>query len=415
MKSCIYCGAPLPDEANFCPNCGKTQAEASPEKAPRPWRRRLGFALTVLAVILATLLIVRLRHAPVVYDDGGPEVLYSDSDGSVKVFLTWVGSPDTQSQAVRDKTSKLGEGMDSVQPSMLYVYDPVTNTNLQEAFLTKVAFAEIAVTRQDGEAVSLTAPNPSYNENFKLAAMESDIMYTADSGANDIAWILHMKNGDTIVLHQTFTVIRLLERVYTPEEVPLDTAEDLRALLQQVWEIDGSNSITTIYLPPVTYEGEFSFDGRSYNLIGTSDGDRHTTFTGTISVNSQDPQISGLEDLVLEGDGSGVGISATQSLYLEDCVLRGWDIAAYARQGAWIGIFTSTVENNRVGLQFDSTSSRARISTYEGNVFRNNDTAVLLIRVPGTYPLPFPNTVFSGHRIDIDNPAGHPVETDSAG
>ena len=48
MKPCIHCGAELPDEANFCPTCGKTQALAVPEKAPRPWRRKL---LTVLAVL----------------------------------------------------------------------------------------------------------------------------------------------------------------------------------------------------------------------------------------------------------------------------------------------------------------------------------------------------------------------------
>ena len=45
-----------------------------------------------------------------------------------------------------------------------------------------------------------------------------------------------MKNGDTIRLKQTFEVIPLIHQVYTPENTPLDTMEDLTALLARINE-----------------------------------------------------------------------------------------------------------------------------------------------------------------------------------
>ena len=202
--------------------------------------------------------------------------------------------------------------------------------------------------------------------------------------------------------------------MYTPEDTALSTTEDLQALLDRIWEAEGADTVATIYLPPVTYHGEIRFDNRSYNLIGSTEDGRQTTFTGTLSVNSQDPQLSFLDRIVFEGDGSGVGISATQSVMIQRSTLRGWDIAAYSRQGSWIGINACTVEDNRIGLLFDSDTARGRSSSYSDNVFCNNDTAFLLKCVPGTFPLSFANTVFSGNRIDIDNQADHPLQTENA-
>ena len=414
MKTCIHCSKELPENANFCPSCGTVQTETRKVKAPRPWRKKILYALIFFLLAAVVCVSICLRHRPAVYDTGGSEVVYKDRDGSYHVFLTWKGGPDTVTQSVQDWTSKLEEGRESFQPSMLYVYDPTKEINLQEEFLNKISHTEINVLRRDGKPATLSISAPAYNKIFPLAAMEADLMYTADAGVNDIVWTLHMKNGDTIILYQTYTVIRLLTTVYTPEDTPMNTTEDLQELLEQIWEADGSDTIATIYLPAVTYSGELYFNNRSYNLIGSTENDRQTTFTGTLSINSQEPQLSMLDGILFEGDGSGIGVSATQSAMIMRCILRGWDTAAYSRQGSWLGISDCTVENNRVGLLFDSTSSKSRSSSYNDDFFRNNDTAILLKHVPGTYPLSFGNTIFSDNRIDIDNPAEHPLQTENA-
>ena len=414
MKTCIHCGAELPAEANLCPVCGAALTESKVVKPSVFPRRKISIAAAVLAILFLVFFAVRAVHAPKIYDDGGSELSYTDKTGTYLILASWSGGNSVQRQSVQDWTSKLEDEMQSSQPCKLFVYDPVTDANLQESFLEKIRSAELSVTRQDGQPTDIYYTEPAYNENFPQAALESDLIYTANSGANEIVWTLHMENGDTLVLHQTFTAIRLLRTVYTAENTPLNTMEELTALLEQIWETDGSNTIATIYLPPVTYEGELNLENRAYNLVGSSEAGKRTTFTGTISVNSQDPQASTFDNMVIEGSGSGVGISATKMVVVQNSELRGWDIAAFARQGSWVGISQSIVEENRIGLQFDSNSSRGMMALFENNTFRNNQTAILLLDVPGSFPLTFTNTVFSGNQTDIDNQANYPLDTQDA-
>ena len=414
MKNCIHCGAELPDEANLCPACGQAQTEGETRKPyVFPWRK-IGIALAAIVLLLAVSLAAGAIHIPKKYDDGGSEVMYADKTGTYRILASWAGGNDVQSQSIQDWTSKLEDELQSTQPCKLFVYDLETATNLQESFLEKVRSAEIRVSRRDGEPTDIHYTEPAYNGNYPQAMLESDLFYTANSGVNDIVWTLHMRNGDTVVLHQSFTAVRLLRKVFTPEDTPLETLEDLQALLDQIWEEDGSDSIATIYLPPVTYEGSLSLDNRAYNLVGSSDSGQQTTFTGTVSVNSQDPQACTFDSIRFEGEGSGVGISATKFAILERCELRGWEIGAYARQGSWVGISECVLENNQVGLQFDSITSRGMMAAFESNVFTDNDTAVLLLNVPGSFPLSFANCQFTGNRVDIDNPAEHPLDLQDA-
>ena len=61
-----------------------------------------------------------------------------------------------------------------------------------------------------------------------------------------------MKNGDTIRLKHTYEIIPLSHLSYTADDVPLNTMEDLRALLKRIDEEVPAETVVDIYLPPET-------------------------------------------------------------------------------------------------------------------------------------------------------------------
>ena len=413
MKPCIHCGAELPDEANFCPNCGKTQAEAVPERAPRPWRRKLLTVLAVLAVVGLCILAVKLHHAPKAYETDGSEILYSDADGNYRVFLSWTGGTGTLSEGLGERTVSLAEGEQSMHPARLYVYDLDRDVNLDREFAEKIARTEIEVIPQ-GDSEPLDVFQPAYNPDFPHCAQVADVGYNAFSGTNDLKWTLQMKNGDSISLRQRFNVQKQKTAVYTADAWPMDTIEELQELLRHINETESPDTVVTVYLPAVTYAGGLHYTERSYKLVGTTVGDRQTAFTGGFTVSLRKPQIAEFENICFTGSGSGTGITASEGVILLDCRLSGWEIGAEAREGSWIAAFGTTFEENGIGLQFNSTTSTMSYPTYEMDSFRNNGVGISLLRVPKTETLSFPNCTFSGNGIDIDNAAGHSVNTQDA-
>ena len=413
MKMCIHCGAELPDEANFCPACGKTQEEPVAVKAPRPWRKSLSIVLVILLAAAVCLLAVRLRHAPKDYVSDGAEILYSDSNGEYKIFLTWNAGLGTVRNGAGEKTVELAEGELTALPSQLYVYDIGKDVNLTDEFLERVENVKAeAKPRDNAEPMLVYAPQK--NPDFPGRVMVADVEYNAFCGTNDIIWTLEMKNGDRIQLQQQLTVEKQKTAVYTADAWPMDTIEDLQALLQHIEETESPDTVVTVYLPALTYAGGLHFTERSYKLVGTSVNGEQTTFTGGFSVALRKPQIAEFENICFAGSGKGTGISASEGVVLLDCRVTGWEIGAEAREGSWIAAFGTVFEDNGIGLQFNSTTSSMVYPSYENDSFLNNGIGVSLLRVPGTQILQFPECTFSGNGTDIDNPAGRAVDTRDA-
>ena len=413
MKNCVHCGAELPDEANLCPFCAGLQAEPKEKTPPRLWRRTLAIVVGIVLLFLALAAAIRLYHAPKDYRTEGSEILYSDRDGSVKVFLSWQSGSATQESGVAEKTFSIVEGSKSRLPSCLYVYDPERRVNLQSEFTDKIAEVRVTAVPHDGaEAVEIFTP--SYTPDFPFSALVSDVLYNAYCGTNDIVWSLVMKNGDTITLQQQLTIERQKAASYTSDTWPMENMEQLQSLLKQIEETEDPETMVTVYLPAVTYEGGLHFNTRSFKLVGSTSGDRQTTFTGGCTVELRKPQIAEFESIAFVGHGTGTGISASEGVILLDCRVAGWEIGANAQQGSWIAAFGTTFEENGIGLQFDSISSSMVYPTYEFDSFLNNGTAVSLLRVPQTQELSFPGCVFSGNETDFYNPAGRSVNTQDA-
>lgn len=260
---------------------------------------------------------------------------------------------------------------------------------------------------------ALILSEPTCNTNFLPAARESDITYSGGSGTNTLLWTLKMKNGDTIRLRQTFEVIPLIHQVYTPENTDLDTMEDLKALLERINKEVPEDTIVDIYLPPVTYTGNLTMVSRAVNFYGNVGGDGRTVFTGTLSVNTDNPSNVMLFDLDFVGDG-GTGLSATASVYMGNCSFSGWDVGAVALDGGMIGVEQCVFKNNGIGFKYNTVAYHSFNSVFPDCTIMDNDIGVQFARLQGTITIDFESSVFSGNRVDIDNPAQYPIDTTNA-
>lgn len=408
-KKCINCGAELPEDASFCPHCAQSQIGKTEVKPPRLWRKKALIAVLCVLAIVAVILASFYVNRPKTYK-GGAYIVYNDQDGAYELLVSFHPDDIANNRPVGEKTVSLSTNEWSNMTVMLGVYH---NGELAdaEAFFEKVESCTLEASPNEGSALALS--EPTYNTNFLPAARESDITYSGESGTNELTWTLKMKNGDRIRLKQTFAVIPLIHQVYTPEDTALDTMEDLTALLSRINEEVPEDTIVDIYLPPVTYTGNLTMVSRAVNLYGNTDGDGRTIFTGTLSVNTDNPSNVMLFDLDFVGSG-GTGLSATASVYMGSCSFSGWDVGAVALDGGMIGVEHCVFQNNGIGFKYNTVVYHSFNSVFPDCTITDNDIGVQFARLQGTITIDFVGSVFSGNRIDIDNPAQYSIDTSRA-
>ena len=124
--------------------------------------------------------------------------------------------------------------------------------------------------------------------------------------------------------------------------------------------------------------------------------------------------ISYISDIDFIGDGTGVAISAASTVWTKNCRFEGWKTALLGFGNVWINTTDCTFENNGIGLHWNSTDVTAVDSHYTGNIFRGNDTAVLLEQVSTDTVLNFGQCVFENNETDLDNRCSQPVDLSEA-
>lgn len=407
-KNCIHCGAPLPDEAAFCPHCAQSQQQRKVVRPPRLWRKKALIAVLCVTLTAFIALACALLLRPKTFE-GGATVVYTDQDGAYELLVTFHPSDVANNRPIGEKSVSLSTEEYSNMTVMLGVYQ---NGQLADtdAFFAKVESCTLEAFPNDNGALTLT--EPAFKTDYLPAARESDITYSGLSGTNELHWTLNMKNGDTIRLKQTFEVIPLVHQVYTAKDTALNTLEELNALLARINEEVSEDTIVDIYLPPVTYSGNLTLL-RAVNLYGSAEGSGRTTFTGTLSVNSDYPSNVMLFDLDFVGDG-GIGLSTTASIYMGNCSFTGWDVGALTLDGGMIGVECCTFRGNGIGFMYNSRVFHSFNDVFPDCTIEDNDIGVQFAMLDGTITIDFAGSVFSGNRIDIDNQAGYPIDTTQA-
>ena len=411
MKPCPYCGADLPEGASFCPHCAKSVNERTAPTPPRPFPRKLLHRVIAAALLAAAALGVWFYTQPKTYEGIG-EVIYTDADGTYQLVLKrGSGRYEPVTQAVETPE----EGMDYRSAMRLYINHRDSGADASGVFLQKMDSAE-AEFIQDGDSPSpWICTQPAPRGTIPEAALVTLNDFTAESGDAEQVWTLHMKNGDTIILRMPIHLDIIPAYHYYPEDVPMDTTEDLQALVDQVSRTAEEDAVVYLHLPAVTYTGNLAITERPINLYGNSKGEGRTIFTGNVQVTYGGAAMSYFDQVDFAGDGAGVGLSVSDRVHLTNCAFTGWrtGVLAYGND-TWVTVQDCRFENNTTGFHFNAATGVEAYNTYTGSTFVNNGTAVLLEQVPGNSTLVFDGSLFQGNDTDIDNRCGQSVDISKA-
>lgn len=405
---CPHCGRPLPEGASFCPGCTKSINRRERPSPPRPISRRVLYAVAALLILLAVCFGIWLTGCPQELEGMGG-VLYTDADGTYQVVMAQSSGSYNPIASIKQRCEA---GAEYRFPLCVTFYNGVTGENVSHSFREKAAYSSVAFEQPEDGPSPWRATEPAYHQARPDAVHTSLLDHTLESGAARFTWTLHMKNGDTIKLHTDLSTEEIPTLHYYPEDVPMDTLEELQALVDRIGDEVSKGTIVYIHLPPVTYAGGLTLYGQAINLIGSSEG--RTTFTGNTQITVDDGYICCLDHLDFRGSGDGIGLSASARVHLTDCNISGWRTGVLAYGSTWVNTMDCRFEDNKIGFHFNASGGSVSHSTYTGNEFIRNGTGVLLESVPTDIALKFPKCIFSGNGTDIDNRCGQELDLSQA-
>ena len=272
MKSCPHCGRSLPEEASFCPCCAQTVNVRKGVCPPRYIPGRVLYStLIVFAAAVLVLLAFGTRSRPKVYDNGNAEVIYTSQGTAYQLCVAWADAP------FQPAHQRYANGpADEVYryPVLLYANLAGSETYADEAFLELVDHMTAEVNGLD-EELQMTCEQPvrdtDYVPNSAAIVYVNYVATATGEHTAELTISLHMKNGDVIRLHQMQMVEIYGTHDYTVEDAPMDTVQDLEALLKHIEETVDQKEQVNIHLPPVTYTEKLVLDGRPVNLTGSRD------------------------------------------------------------------------------------------------------------------------------------------------
>ncbi len=296
-------------------------------------------------------------------------------------------------------------------PSRLYVNYKDAGTDGWDEFSRQVASVHMEVEQDPQGASDLIAEEPVNRDQYSPdAAMVSVLEFTGDCGEPQVVWVITMDNGDIIRLRQTMHVTLIHTHVYDYHDYPMETMDQLKALLDQIQAETNRLDEVIVYLPPVTYTGQLELTDRSYEFHGCTDGSGRTVFTDTVQVATADSYwINYFCDIDFVGSGGGVGLSMSDNCRAERCSFTGWRTAMLGYGTAWVSLGECDLRDNTIGFHFNSTGQSANDYLFNDNVFADNTTAMLLENVPTDQAIELDGCRFTGNGTDIDNRCDHPL------
>ena len=414
-KQCPHCGAALPREAAFCPHCARSVNQRLQAKVPTPvpWRKGMRIALPLL-VVAGLLLGWYLTTRPKTYDDGGQAtVIYTDTDGSYQLVVGWRNQPYTPAPEVLQEAEEGGEYR---FPMCLFVHHTANDANAANAFMNKVESITAQFGPTDDPEGYITYTDPAPHGFCPEAMAVSFVDFLGRDNAAVGTWTITMNNGDVITLHQTLMVQVIQTADYYPEDTAMGTAEELQALIDKIGETVDPSAVVNIHLPAVTYEGEIIIDKRPINLLGSTGGEGRTVFTGTLHITvGADGPIVEINDIDFMGNGTEtIGVTAAARVHLAGCTFAGWKTAVLAHGKSWLNFRYCEFVGNTVGFHFNASRSSVSHSQFDGNRFRENDTAVLWEGTVVDLAVSFHESIFTRNGTDFDNRSGQSVDLSRA-
>ena len=404
---CPRCGVPLPENAAFCPFCVESIRPRRTVNIPSHRRRKRLRRAAVLAALVVLAAALYDCVTPDVYDRYG-ELTYTLDGNDYHLAVTFRSDPTPEAEYTVPVEA---EGRYD-RASKLFITHVDTGVDAGRMFNQQISSAFVQVTQPSDSLSPVTWLQPEFqNDPATEGLLLSVLHFTGESrGPVEIAWTIHMKNGDTIILRQRLNLMPVDSLHYYPEDYPMDTIEDLQALVDRIQAEVPLPTVVHLHLPPVAYEGGLTIDKRAVNLFGSlGEDNRRTTFLGPVVYRPEEDPQGVIQYIDFRGSGSGTGLTVEADCHVEDCGFSGWDTGLLIGGEDWADPVGCLFEDNGVGFCFDSGGSYVNANRFEGNAFLRNGTAVALLRVPGAKTLYFDGCRFEGNDADMVNPAGHPI------
>ena len=340
-------------------------------------------------------------------------VTYTDKDGSYQLLLSWRDTRFTPAPMLYQEAEENGEYR---FPTCLFINHTENDANAANTFLSKVesVTAQFGPPEDESGYITYTAPVP--HNLFPEAALVSFIDFLGRDNKVTGTWTVTMKNGDVIRLHQTLE-IRLIQTLdYYPEDWDMGTTQELQALMDQIGKTTEPSDVVNLHLPAVTYEGDINIDKRPINLLGSTEGEARTVFTGTLRVTTgANGGINEISDIDFVGSGrENVGITAAARVHLTGCTFTGWRTAVLTHGYSWLNFRYCAFMDNEVGFHFNASQSNVTHSQFDGNRFTENGTAILWEGTPVDIAISCPESIFAHNGTDIDNRSGQSLDLSEA-
>lgn len=430
-KICPHCGAPVPAAASFCPRCTATLTERTAMTMPRTGRRRLRLLAACLAAVLAALAVWLWPAAetePQRPDGMDNPVLAADPvmDAYTAACQTYYTGADGREYHVftamtpnlYDPTTPVGyccrlipDGGSNDFPATVMVQDATTQEDCPEDFAALLDSWDVTVSAPEGvgrvslrEAELETADTPA----LLYRRLWGDNTCTH----NEIVWTLRMKNGDVLTLTQTIELLPQEVRTYSTADTPLDTAEQLQALLDRLAEEYDADTSITVELPDVTYDAPVSV-GCAVTLKGSGTAFAAPVTVMPLSDTERCHAYVRFSEVSFEGDGSGTGVTARAPTYLENCRVTGWAVGGEAVTGGWLYLRGSHVADCGVGIRYNSAYSSSYTYFADKMTFVQNGTALELLCMPPDGYIELQGCRFHGNGTDVRNPGGYRIEVNN--
>lgn len=340
------------------------------------------------------------------------QTYYTAGDGrEYHVFTAMTPNPYDPTTPVGYCCRLIPDGSGNDFPATVMVQDATTQEDCPEDFAPLLDSWDVTVSAPEGvgrvslwEAELETADTPA----LLYRRLWGDNTCTH----NEIVWTLRMKNGDVLILTQTIELLPQEVRTYSTADTPLDTAEQLQALLDDIAGACDADTSVTVYLPEVTYDAPITM-GCAVELVGSG-----TTFTAPITVaplknTDLTRAFVRFRQINFTGDGSGTGITAAAPTYLEESRVTGWAVGALAVNGGWVYLHGGYIGGNGVGARYDSAYSNSYTYTIRRIDFLNNTTALELLCLPPNSYAALDDCRFRGNGTDVYNPGGYRIEVNN--
>lgn len=429
-KKCPHCGAPLAQDASFCPRCTATLAQRRVIALPRAGHRRSRWLLLAAVIAAAAAAVVLWLSRP----GGTPpedtadkedaaqaaadpylaacQTYYTGADGrEYHVFTAVTPSIEGRTDPVGYRSELIPAGGTVDFPATVMVEDAVTQDYAAEDFAALLDSWDVSVTAPEGvsrvklwDAEEETPESPA----LLYRRLRADPTCTH----NEVVWTLRMKSGDVLHLTMTVEFEEQTTLYFGRQDAPLETAQELQALLDDIAGACDADTSVTVYLPEVTYDAPITV-GCAVELVGSG-----TTFTAPITVaplknTDLTRAFVRFRQINFTGDGSGTGITAAAPTYLEESRVTGWAVGGEAVTGGWLYLRGSHVADCGVGIRYNSAYSSSYTYFADKMTFVQNGTALELLCLPPNSYAALDDCRFRGNGTDVYNPGGYRIEVNN--